>query len=281
MKPFPALLALLLCLPFTTTAAEPAFDLHVHLHDGEASIRAYEAHLEADGLEVAGYGAMWFGGPNQALQGNPGDIARRNEALLALAAKHPKLRLIATVHPYDGQAALDELARVAARGVRVLKLHPHTQRFAAADPRVLALVKRAGELGIVVLMDNAGILPGDHETLFNLALQAPETKFVFAHLGGLDFRAWNILALARTADGLFADNIHFDLSAIVVLVADSPLEAEFVWTLRNVGIDRVLLGSDYPQFPLDRTLAALEKLDLTDEEKAKIRSGNARRLFGW
>lgn len=42
----------------------------------------------------------------------------------------------------------------------------------------------------------------------------------------------------------------------------------------------MLLGSDYPQITLARTVDALERLELTDDEKAKIRSGNARRLFG-
>ena len=99
-------------------------------------------------------------------------------------------------------------------------------------------------------------------------------------MAALNFRFWTVLALARTADAFFADNIHFDISATVVLAADSPIEDEFVWTLRNVGIDRVLLGSDYPQLGLGRTLEALERLDLTPEEKAKVRVGNARRLFG-
>jgi hypothetical protein len=162
----------------------------------------------------------------------------------------------------------------------VLKIHPHTQRFDAADPRVLALVRHAGARGMTVLMDNANILPGDSERLFNLALQAPKTKFIFAHIGGMNFRFWNILALARTADGLFANNIHFEVSGAVVLAADSPIEDEFVWTLRNVGIDQVMLGSDYPQMGLGQAADALERLDLTDDEKAKIRSGNARRLFG-
>jgi predicted TIM-barrel fold metal-dependent hydrolase len=96
----------------------------------------------------------------------------------------------------------------------------------------------------------------------------------------MNFRFWNILTLARTADGFFGDNIYFDISATVILVADSPLEPEFVWTLRNVGIDHVLLGSDYPQFTLGKAVEALDKLELTAEEKAKIRAGNARRLFG-
>jgi predicted TIM-barrel fold metal-dependent hydrolase len=103
---------------------------------------------------------------------------------------------------------------------------------------------------------------------------------ILAHMGGLNFRFWNILALARTADGFALDNVYFDVSGTILLAADSPLEAEFVWTLQNVGIDRVLLGSDYPQIPLSRTVQALERLDLSPGDKAKIRAGNARKLFG-
>jgi hypothetical protein len=101
----------------------------------------------------------------------------------------------------------------------------------------------------------------------------------FAHLGGLSFRLWNILALARTAEGLFAENIYFDISAISVLAADSPLEDEFVWTIRNVGVEHVLFGSDYPQFSVAKNLDALNRLGLTPQEQAAIRYENARRLF--
>lgn len=280
MRALPLLAAALLFVP-TATSAQPVFDTHVHLWDGEKSLGEYQAQVKAAGLSTSGLGVMWFGGPNQAREGNPADIAARNDALIALAAKHEGVVPIATVHPYDGQAALDELARVAGRGVRMLKIHPHTQRFDPADPRVLTLVKRAGELGLIVVMDNANIVPGgDSEKLFNLALSAPKTKFVFAHMGGLNFRFWNMLKLARTAEGLFGDNVYFDISAMVVIAADAPIEEEFMWTMRNVGIDHVLLASDYPQFSLKQTLDALERIDLTAEEKAKIREGNARALLG-
>jgi predicted TIM-barrel fold metal-dependent hydrolase len=278
MKPLLRLAALLLAAP--AWAASPVFDTHVHLRDGEASLAKFEAEARDAGLELAGIGAMWFGGPHQAPAGNPAAIRAGNDALIALAARHPRVTPIATVHPYDGQAALDELTRVAARGVRTLKIHPHTQRFDIADPRVLALVSKAGELGIVVLMDNAGIVPGDCEDLFNLAARAPKTRFIFAHMGGANFRFWNILVLARTADGFALSNVYFDISGTVLLAAGSPIEKEFIWTLRNVGIDHVLLGSDYPQISLARHVEALEKLDLTREEKDAIRSGNALRLLG-
>ena len=276
------LLVLSLCLALAGLArsAEPVFDTHVHLRDGETSLQKFEAEVREAGIELAGVGAMWFGGPHQALAGDPAKMRASNDALIALAAKHPEVAAIGTVHPYDGKAALDELARIAARGVKTLKIHPHTQRFEIADPRVLALVTKAGELGMTVLMDNAGIVPGDCEDLFNLAARAPKTRFIFAHMGGANFRFWNILVLARTADGFALDNANFDISGTVLLAADTPIEAEFIWTLRNIGIDHVMLGSDYPQISLARTVEALEKLDLTREEKTAILSGNARRILG-
>jgi uncharacterized protein len=274
------LLALLLLFTHSALAREPVFDVHVHLRDGEASLKAYEADVASAKLQLAGIGAMWFGGPHQAPQGDPAKMRAGNDALIAMAAKHPAVMPIVTVHPYDGPAALDELTRVAARGVRVLKIHPHTQKFDASDARVLALAKHAGSLGMVVLMDNANILPGDSEKLFNLAVQAPKTKFIFAHMGGMNFRFWNMLALVRTADNFFADNVYFDVSGTVLLAADSPIEQEFVWTLRTVGIDHVLMGSDYPQMPLGKMVDALERLGLTADETGKVLSGNARKLFG-
>lgn len=272
-------LALLAIGAQSAAAQQRIFDTHVHLHQGEASVRAYEAQLRATAQQAQGFAAMWFGGSNQALQGHPERIRESNDSLIALARKYPAMLPVATVHPYDGEIALSELQRVASRGVKLLKIHPHTQKFDASDPRVLALVKLAGELGVVVLMDNANILPGDSEKLFNLALAAPSTRFIFAHLGGLNFRFWNILKAARTAEGLFGNNIYFDISATVALVADSPVEEEFVWTIRNVGVDHVLLGSDFPQYSLEQNVSALNRLGLSDAEMAKIKSENARKLF--
>jgi len=274
-------LVLSLCLISpVAVAADPVFDVHVHLRDGETSLQQYRDDVRAAGLELSGIGVMWFGGPHQARQGDLDKIRAGNDRVIALAAKRPDVLPIATVHPYDGDAALAELARVAAAGVKVLKIHAHTQGFDVSDPRVETLARRAGELGVAVLMDNANILPGDSEKLFNLVVRVPKTKFILAHIGGLNFRFWNILALARTADGFGFENLYFDISATVLVVADSPVEEEFLWTLRNVGLDHVLLGSDYPQIGLGVTANALDRLDLSDEEKAKIRSGNAMKLFG-
>lgn len=84
----------------------------------------------------------------------------------------------------------------------------------------------------------------------------------------------------RTAGDLYADNICFDIAGTTVLLKDSPINAEFVWTIRGLGVDHVMLGSDYPQFTLADTLEAFEKLPLTAAEKRLIRVDNARALLG-
>ena len=52
-----------------------------------------------------------------------------------------------------------------------------------------------------MLLDNASIIRGDCEKRFNLALNAPKTTCIVAHLG-MNFRFWTILNAARTAKGL-------------------------------------------------------------------------------
>lgn len=271
-------LAILLCSA-RVAAGDPVFDMHVHLPEGEQSVAEYEQSNRAAGVTPAAYGAMWFGGPHQARAGNPSAIRAGNDRIIELARRNPRMLPIGTVHPYDGDESIAELDRIAGRGIRVLKLHPHTQRFDASDPRVETVVRRAGELNVTVLFDNAGIVANDSIALFNLALACPKTRFVFAHMGALEFRFWNILPMARTAEGLFGENIYFDISAIVTLVPNSPITDEFIWTLRNVGIDRILIGSDFPQFSLATTLKALDQLELTEDEKRRIRHENARKLF--
>jgi predicted TIM-barrel fold metal-dependent hydrolase len=269
------LTGLLLCaLLQPAHAQDRVFDVHVHLWNGEKSVQDYLAQLAETKQKVTRFGGIWM-----ANLGKLDETRRKNDELIALAAKDPRMIPIGSVHPYDGQAAFDELKRIADGGVVVIKLHPHTQKFDVADPRVAALCKRAGELGVVILMDNANIIPGDSENIFNLAVAAPKTKFVLTHMGAMNFRFWNIVPLARTAKDFWADNLWFEISGTVVLAADSPIEQEFIWTIRNVGVDRVVLGSDFPQLSLAQAVDALERLDLTREEKNKILYGNAEALF--
>ena len=267
------LASLLLAVP-AMAGAQRVFDTHVHIWNGETSLRAYEAQLQETHQK-----ATRFAGILIAERGNITETRRKNDELIALAKKYPEMFPIASVHPYDDQAALDEVRRIARLGVTMIKLHPHTQKFSITDPRVATLCHLAGQLGMIVLFDNANIVPGDSQDLFNLAVNTPGTRFVFAHMGGTNFRFWNTILFARTAKDFYKDNIYFDISATVTLVAGSPIKSEFVWTIRNIGVDHIMLGSDYPQFTLRQTVDALESLDLDRGEKEKILYETAHKLL--
>lgn len=276
MKIVRLLVPAFICILIThiASAQQDVFDTHVHLWEGEQSYNKYISELDSTHQQVTKFSAILIARKNE-----PERTKQKNDELIALSRKYQKLVPICSVHPMDGDTAVQELKRLATLGVPAIKLHPHTQQFDVTDQRVLTLCRLAGDLGIAILMDNAAIKPGDCENLFDLAVKCPKTKFIFAHLGGLSFRFWNIIPVARTAKGFFEDNIYFDISAALTIMADSPIEEEFVWTIKNVGIDRVFLGSDFPQISLKQAVDALERLNLTAEEKNKIRYENASKFF--
>ena len=98
-------------------------------------------------------------------------------------------------------------------------------------------------------------------------------------MGGPEFTKLGFLAAIQKTDPWFADNMWFDISGTVNVFADSPFKSEFEWAIQKIGIDRILFGSDFPQFSVENTIKALDKLKLTKEEKRMIMYLNARSLL--
>jgi hypothetical protein len=93
-----ALLASLLFVVPAMASAQRVFDTHVHIWNGEASVRAYEAQLKETHQTMTR-----FAGIPIAERGNMAQTRRKNDELIALAAKYPEMFPIASVHPYDDQ----------------------------------------------------------------------------------------------------------------------------------------------------------------------------------
>jgi predicted TIM-barrel fold metal-dependent hydrolase len=77
-----------------------------------------------------------------------------------------------------------------------------------------------------------------------------------------------------------ADNVWFDISAIANTYVGSPVQAELVWTIRKVGTDRILFGSDWPVYTPAETANAVRHLGFTYAEQKQIFHDNAARLLG-
>jgi predicted TIM-barrel fold metal-dependent hydrolase len=107
-----------------------------------------------------------------------------------------------------------------------------------------------------------------------------KTKFILGHLGeGLPFLLWRInngLARPGQKPVQFRDifSAHFSITTSGFF-SDPAL----LLCVQEMGIDRILFAVDYPFEANAPGPAWLARVPLCDEDKAKIASGNAKRLL--
>lgn len=212
-----------------------------------------------------------------------GDMAatrRQNDAVIAAAkASGGHFYPVASVHPLDGAPALAELERLAKLGVREIKFHPNTQNFDVADPAVDTVVEKAGELGLVCLFDS--YKPWDANEMGKfllLSVKHPKSRLVLAHIGFSQFR--EAIAFAQIKKLNMGGNVWFDTSATVSAFAESPMAPELLWTMRQIGMDHFLFGSDWPVDTPAVAAAALRRLGLTPAEQRAVFHDNVQKLLG-
>jgi predicted TIM-barrel fold metal-dependent hydrolase len=259
----------------------PIIDAHTHpMLDPESQIVAI-AHPPAayralvDGSQVRRAAALTI-----AHRDDLDRTRARNDAVIKLSQDSDLFFFpVCSVHPADGQAALEEIERVSAAGAAWLKLHPNTQRFDVDDPAIVKVASKAAERGLPILFDAYSPWDANQPGKFvNLAMAVPEARLILAHAHGPGFPqllVYDVLA----HDPEWGRNVWIDISVTALMLAGGPFAGQFAWVLRKVGIDRVVFGSDYPlDDPLTAVRAVVE-LGFTDEEQAAILHDNADALL--
>jgi predicted TIM-barrel fold metal-dependent hydrolase len=288
LTPRPLALIVLLTMANTPDAAVaatytgPIIDAHAHLRLGDSDALLPTQPIGTDALRKLDDSA---GIQQSALiviakKGEPENTRAQNDAVLAAAAaSQNRFYAVVSVHPADGDGALAELDRVAKLGAKEVKLHPNTQNFDVADPSVDAVIEKCGQLGLVVLFDS--YKPWDASEMGKfllLAVNHPKTKLVLAHMGFSYFReAVSYSVISKYGLG---QNVWFDISAIASTYADSPVQPELVWSMRKVGINRILFGSDWPLYSPKEAESAVRRLGLTADEQSRVFHDNAAQLLG-
>ena len=194
------------------------------------------------------------------------------------------------IHP-DFPEWKEELSRIAALGLKGIKLHPVYQEVDFDDPRYLRILERAGELGLVVVTHSGldigypGVEHCTPEMILNAVKQVGPVKLVLAHMGG--WRQWD-----KAEELLAGQPVWFDTSFSAGEI--TPLEdgyyrseelsmldeLDFLRMIRKFGTDRVLFGTDSPWSDQKASLDLIRALPLENAEKDAILGGNACRLLG-
>jgi predicted TIM-barrel fold metal-dependent hydrolase len=167
-----------------------------------------------------------------------------------------------------------KLEAQAARGARIIKLHPAVQRYFPDDPRAMEIYETCGRLGLVVFLHagRAGIEPGfTHQyTMMRgyepMLAENPGTNFILGHAGARDVEDAMVL-------GRRYPNAWMGLHGQGITILDR--------IIREVGTERLVFGSDWPFYHVAATLA---KVLIVTESRPEVReailNGNARRLLG-
>ena len=240
-------------------------------------------------------------------------LARRvNDRLNEAVRAHPgRFAGFAALPTADPKAAADELERTVTRlGFKGAMVNGLTNGLFIDDQRFWPIFERAQALDVPLYMHPAiphpavieayykdyaekhpGILRAGWGFTVETATQGirlvlsgvfdtyPRLKIIIGHLGeGLPFYLWRISHGLRGSLGnksfrdIFCEHFYVTTSGFF---SDEAL----MCCIKELGLDRILFSVDFPfeaQMPATKWLA---KIPLSDEDKAKIASGNAKRLL--
>ncbi len=205
-----------------------------------------------------------------------------NDYILESVARYPK-RLVGfcAVQPNSYDAAIAEIERCAQAGIRgVGEMRPDIQLFDLGDEVVMEPLIEVINKHKLILLTHASEPVGHNypgkgavtpDVLYPFIASFPDVPIVCAHWGGgLPFYAL-MPEVARVMS-----NVFFDTAASPFLYNPQVYNQ----VVQLVGSDKILFGSDYPLLAQSRLLKEIKSLDLSEETKGLILSGNAQRLLG-
>ena len=206
-----------------------------------------------------------------------------NETVAAACRDHPDLFTgLGSVDPHKGEAAVAEVANIAALGLRGVKFHPSLQAFAPDDESYWPVFAACERHGLLALFHTgtSGIgarQPGgqgirlDYARPIRLdavAAAHPGLTVVAAHFGW----PWHMELVAMA---LHKTNVYIDISGW----APRRIPPELIGELRGRLADQFVWGSDFPFLAPQRCLDELAGLGLPDDVLAKVLHDNAARIL--
>jgi hypothetical protein len=188
---------------------------------------------------------------------------------VASARLHP----FGSVHPADPQA-LERIDRVHAAGLKGIKLHPYYQEFLLNEPRMFPLYERIEQRGLI-LLSHTGFDMGyprdriaDASKVMEVVRAFPKLKLVTSHIGG--WRDWD-----RVEKHMLGQPVYMDISYAFPAIGRQRASR----FLRAHPPEYILFGSDSPWGSQEKTLEALQSLQLGEELNRRICFDNAARLL--
>lgn len=190
-----------------------------------------------------------------------------NDFIISLQNDHPNRFIgFGQVMP-QADDAIEEVHRLAAAGIRGLKLHPSMHGYHVADHGLLDPVFRAcAEHGMTVLinaLDDAFCAPLAIE---EIAKGHPDVPTIIAHMGAV----WNVPEAIIVAER--QPHVYLETSATLM----SDVKRAYA----RLGADKILMGSEWPGSDFDLERMKIAKAISDEADRALVEGLNFARLLG-
>ena len=201
-----------------------------------------------------------------------------NDGLLEMTAGHPQILPCAMMDPHWGEEGVAALRTYVERGARGVKLMGAIHQFAVDDPLVFPLAEAARDLNIVVSI-HSGAGNCRPRRIGAVAQKIPETPVVMDHMGFPDHFEEAMEVCRQCA------NVYLGTTILRFHKrwADNPEEAipaEVGRAVGELGPERVVFGSNLPEYRPLQVKRAIQRLELGAAAEALIFGGNLQRIYG-
>lgn len=246
-------------------------DVHNHVRPGrDGKLDRTLAECLLEGATRLGIHSLCVSRPLTSDCPSPDDVRRANDVVLEAMAFSDRFLGFCFVNPGYAAEARAEIDRCVECGMVGIKLY---HQYFVCDPAQTAVMTRASELGIPVLMHAGKVLDratrarqprlSNAEHFVRARDMYPDTMLIQGHIGGGGDWEWNLRVLETSRD-FFVD------------ISGSVIDAGIVRrTVNTIGAERVLFATDGV---LEEGVGKLLDAGLTGEELHCICRGNWDRI---
>lgn len=256
-------------------------DIHTHIYPDEIALKATNSVREfyqigMDGKMDGTVSMLLQQGEKAGISQyvvlpvaiRPDRVQGINDFLLEQTKLHDNFIGFGTVHAkMDGIA--EEAERIMAMGLRGIKMHPDSQRFAIDDPRLFPMYETiAGKIPVMLHMGDRRYDYSHPVKLRKILDNFPKLQAIAAHFGGY--------SMYDVAYDLLKDtDCIMDISSSLMFMPEGVAEKY----INAYGAERMAFGSDYPLWDPVEELQKFLQLKLTPEQQEQIAWKTAHRFL--
>ncbi|MBN2015070.1 MAG: amidohydrolase family protein [Candidatus Altiarchaeota archaeon] len=257
-------------------------DCHAHIYPDEVAAKVVPRIEEVYGAKAAHpatvegiLSAMDSGGIDKSLIlssiNRPEHVVSFNDWCAETQRSNPHLLFFGGLHP-TFENPLDELERIKELGLFGIKLQPNAHRFYPDDERFFPIYERLSELDLGLAFHCGDeVLHFEpmyaHPMHFTQVLESfPDLVIQLAHLGG--YKTWDSLHCVTGYR-----NVWYDTAFCPRNLPDK----DFLSVVDEIGLERVIFGTDFPWTDPGRERKELERI--LGEDAVKILSDNPRQYL--